>query len=321
MPDGGSAPVNGLNSKVKGSSPPPSPSSDEVPINLNPTRNRALRLVDEFGRARLFTEDGEEIKLHRKGEVTPTSESLAVDDVMLTPRRRAKIRQVDEFGNELVPTAASSSKTAKQPEELSRSIPETKRKKTVLVQLAKSLGDLKNDLAEEEDALAVFLPNEGQRDNGRLNDLVTVSDTARVERDKINRKLELERLAVSGKTFVARSSPRDSVAESVAKGTWWQRKWRVIIIVIIVELLLLLMGYRLANLHAKHLWLKTHFDPFFPALYLHPSRPSFLNRFKPVPMEWSAFAISGAVRAGDGGTITSVGKRLWDDVVGCRLEP
>ncbi|KAF8520384.1 hypothetical protein BU17DRAFT_88973 [Hysterangium stoloniferum] len=319
-PEGGSTPINGLISKVKGSSTPPSPSSDEVPININPTRNKALRLVDEFGRARRFTEDGEEIKLHRKGEATPASESPAVDDVTTTPRRRAKIRQVDEFGNELVSMAGSSSTATKQPEELSSSIPESKRKKAVLVQLARSLGDLKNDLAEEEDALAVFLPSEGQQDNRRLNDLVTVSDTARIERDKLNRKLELEQLAVSGKNFIARNPPRDSVAESGGKVTWWQRKWRLIIIVVIIELLLLLMGYRLANLHAKHSWLKTHFDPFFPALYLHPSRPNFLNRFKPVPMEWSAFAMSGAVHDGES-IIMSVGKKLWEEVVGWRLEP
>lgn len=75
-------------------------------------------------------------------------------------------------------------------------------------------------------------------------------------------------------------------------------------------------------IHAKQIWLKTHFDPFFPALYSHQSRPGFLSSFGSLPGGWSAFAISGAVqRVGVRGLIVGVSKRIWQDIWSWRLEP
>lgn len=74
--------------------------------------------------------------------------------------------------------------------------------------------------------------------------------------------------------------------------------------------------------HAKEAWLATHFDPFFPALYLHKSRPNFLSRFGSLPIHWSAFAIPGAVGpAGLRGFVAGLGKRFWEEMWSWQLEP
>ncbi|KAF8588699.1 hypothetical protein K439DRAFT_584670 [Ramaria rubella] len=200
-------------SKTSGSSSPPSPSSeDDVPfLNLSPSRHKGLRLVDEYGRARRFTEDGEEIILdtRRRNAVKSENDQPAIDDVTITPRRRAKMRQVDSFGNEVTGTEASSPKEVRTGE-----VPETKGTKAVFSRLAKSLGEVRHELAEEEDALISATPDNEQRDDARLMDLATVSKTARVERNKLARKLQLERNTEGGlaeTVFMARHPTRELV--------------------------------------------------------------------------------------------------------------
>ena len=136
-------------SKVDGASPNSSSSEDDVPpLSLSPSRRKGLRLVDEYGRARRFTEDGEEIVLDTRrksangwGSLMPT----VPEDSTMTPRRRAKMRQVDAIGNEMAGSLGS--KSRKEP---NGEVPEPRRKKAVLSQLTKSLEKLQDDLAEEE---------------------------------------------------------------------------------------------------------------------------------------------------------------------------
>ena len=138
------------NSKANGAFPQSSSSEDDVPpLSLSPSRRRGLRLVDEYGRARRFTEDGEEIMLdtRRKNVNGGSLVSATPDDLAMTPRRRAKMRQVDAVGNEVNSSVASKSR-----EEPNGEVPESRQKQAVLSRLAKSLGELQEDLAEEENA-------------------------------------------------------------------------------------------------------------------------------------------------------------------------
>ncbi|KIJ49697.1 hypothetical protein M422DRAFT_246768 [Sphaerobolus stellatus SS14] len=298
----------------------PSPSSGEVPLNLSPSRRHKLRMVDEYGRVRRFTEAGEEIVLDRKG--APSLPINGADDTTLTPRRRAKMRQVDAFGNEITETDVQKEEIKPKAESNDKgSI--SKRKKGAYSHIAKSLEELQKELAEEEHALSSVLATAEQPDNGRLVDLATVSKTARVERDKLAQKLQHEKSAEGDLTsgfFVARNLRRlPSAAEISGRTLWWHRKWRMAVIIILLEIILLIMGYRLAFMHAKYIWLKTYFDPFFPALYVYKARPSLLNRFGALPLDWSVFAISdGITHVGLGGFLSNVGRRIWD---GLRLDP
>jgi hypothetical protein len=144
--------VSAGRSKSTGPSSPSSSSEGDVPpLNLSPTRRKGLRHVDEYGRVRRFTEDGEEIKLdtrRKSGNGTESLEPVVADEMTMTPRRRAKIRQVDALGNEVI----DSMKSKKGKEEPDGEIPESRRKKAVFTRLAKSLGELQDELAEEEDA-------------------------------------------------------------------------------------------------------------------------------------------------------------------------
>lgn len=100
---------------------------------------------------RRFTEDGEEIMLDNRkkaGNVAESSEPVVTDDPTITPRRRAKMRQVDTLGNEVVDRVESKKVKANPDGE----IPETRRKTAVFSRLAKSLGELQDELAEEENA-------------------------------------------------------------------------------------------------------------------------------------------------------------------------
>lgn len=126
-----------------------SPSEGDVPpLSLSPSRRKGLRLVDEYGRARRFTEDGEEILLdtRRKTGNLAASLEMAVPDDTTTPRRRAKMRQVDALGNEVNDGMGWFKK------DLDREVPESQRRTAVLSRLAKSLGELQDDLVEEENA-------------------------------------------------------------------------------------------------------------------------------------------------------------------------
>lgn len=62
--------------------------------------------------------------------------------------------------------------------------------------------------------LAASVPQSGPRDDERLLELATASKAARIERNKLARKLQLERHAEGGiadKVFVARHPARDLV--------------------------------------------------------------------------------------------------------------
>ena len=143
-------------SKSNGPSLPSSSSSslseeDVPPLSVSPTRHKGLRHVDEYGRVRRFTEDGEEIMLDNRkkaGNVAESPEPVVADDPTMTPRRQAKMRQVDTLGNEVVDREESKKVKANHDGE----VPETRRKTAVFSRLAKSLGELQDELAEEENA-------------------------------------------------------------------------------------------------------------------------------------------------------------------------
>ncbi|KAF8518743.1 hypothetical protein JB92DRAFT_2058847 [Gautieria morchelliformis] len=197
------------NSK-SGSSPHSSSSETDVPpSNLSPSRRKGLRLVDEYGRARRFTEDGEEIILdsrRKRANIGEPVKTAVPDDTTMRSWRRAKI---DAQGNEITDDAGS------KPEGEPNRKAESQRKGPVLSRLARSLVKLQDDVAEEENALASSVPVNGQRDDGRMVDLATVSKTARVERNKLARKLQLERHAEDGiadnAILVARNARQDPV--------------------------------------------------------------------------------------------------------------
>lgn len=137
-------------------STPPSPSSGEVPLDLSPSRRHKLRIVDEYGRARKFTENGEEIVLDRK----TSQHASGVDETTLTPRRRAKMRQVDAFGKEIIANQLETKEGLKIDEATEK---ETKpqRKKQALSHIAKSLGELQQEMVQEENAYVSFILYEG----------------------------------------------------------------------------------------------------------------------------------------------------------------
>jgi hypothetical protein len=150
--------------ETKETSSLPSPSSEDIPpLNLSPSRRKGLRLVDEYGRERRFTEDGEEIVLEsRRKNVSTSEESLKptptpVDDGTLTPRRRAKMRQVDALGNEIMETDEPKEEPKKEPNgRVNGELPEPRGKKALFSRLTRSLGELQDDLAEEEDACVIL---------------------------------------------------------------------------------------------------------------------------------------------------------------------
>jgi len=107
-------------------------------------------MVDEYGRARRFREDGQEIALDRKaGQPQPSN---IVDETTLTPRRRAKMRQVDAFGNEIVGSDMHDVEESKPKPESPDQGSVSKRKKSTYSRIAKSLEELQKEMAEEEKA-------------------------------------------------------------------------------------------------------------------------------------------------------------------------
>jgi hypothetical protein len=143
--------VFSIGNSKSGSSPHSSSSeTDVLPSNLSPSRRKGLRLVDEYGRARRFTEDGEEIILDTRRKRVDIRESVKTavpDDTAVTPRRRAKMREVDALGNEITDGAGSKPEGAPN-----RKVPEAQRKEAVFSRLARSLVKLQDDVAEEESA-------------------------------------------------------------------------------------------------------------------------------------------------------------------------
>ncbi|GJJ06294.1 hypothetical protein Clacol_000485 [Clathrus columnatus] len=278
----------------------------------SPTRRKGLRLVDEYGRVRKFTEDGIEVPLDRKGtafqlDITkqPTHSLSGIEPVNVVEKTITESSSMVETAvydkNQLETTDA----------ELSF---ESKDKKAVVSHLTKSLGEMQAVLTREEEALGTSVPRERTMDNGRLNSLAIASKTARLEREKLFRRLESERDA-EGKI--------QSKSSFANRGPWWLRKWRLLLFGLILELCFLYLGYRIALVHSKHLWLGTHFDPFYPALYIHKSHVKFLNQLGTLPVNWSAFTVPATIPVSNemGYAMKTFGKRFWDTVLNWKLGP
>ena len=148
--------LNGVTIKSKAFSlSPPLSSEDVPPLSLSSSRRKGLRLVDEYGRERRFTEDGEEIVLDSWRKKVSTNESrqlTPLEDMALTPKTRTKMRQVDALGNEV----AGGIEAAEPKVDLR----EARSKKTVISGLTRSLRELKHELEQEEEAcvLRVVFP-------------------------------------------------------------------------------------------------------------------------------------------------------------------
>lgn len=96
-------------------------------------------------------------------------------------------------------------------------------------------------------------------DNGRLSSLTTVSRTARLEREKLSRRLELEK-DVEGKIQTRVFTARNTVSKCIhaltpyisfslnklhtQRGSWWTRRWRLLLLGLLLELCFLYLGYR-----------------------------------------------------------------------------
>lgn len=76
---------------------------------------------------------------------------------------------------------------------------------------------------------------------------------------------------------------------------------------------------RIALIHSKHLWLGTHFDPFYPALYIHKSHSTLSKNLGILPVNWSAFSVPGTIGDNEiGYAMKSFGRRLWETALNWR---
>lgn len=130
------------------------------------------------------------------------------------------------------------------------------------------------------------------RSDTKIADLNELSRTSRIQRGKIQRKLQLARhaehhdVAVEDKLALLRDAINDTGGtrrdgKSAGANRGWGRRILTITLFFAVQAVILCLLVRWASSRAERLFLTTYFDPFFPALYSPSPPPASLPPLRP----------------------------------------
>lgn len=132
-----------------------SQATDTLVVNLESenleavTRRKGLRLVDEYGRVRKFTEDGMEVPLDRKGNVSQPDITAQQQSASLSGIEPISVTEQQSMRNTSIETVEYP--TDRPENSNSEYLTEPNDKRAVVAHLTKSLGKMQAALAQEEE--------------------------------------------------------------------------------------------------------------------------------------------------------------------------
>lgn len=129
----------------------PAASLETETLFESPTRRKGLRLVDEYGRVRKFTEDGTEVPLDRRGTVSQ-SDIATQQAVTLTGIEPINVTGQTSVESSVASRPSYTSQIENSATEFSFG---SNDKKAVVSHLTKTLGEMQVALAQEEEAYVI----------------------------------------------------------------------------------------------------------------------------------------------------------------------
>ncbi|KAL0581829.1 hypothetical protein V5O48_000197 [Marasmius crinis-equi] len=225
--------------------PPPSTSVSPKPKSPG----RKINVLDEYGR---------EI---RDGDTKPKPK---VKKEKRTSPSRSSIRIVDAMGREINDTQTEDPTIDENGEPISRS--------EALSRIREGLQDLQRGFDDD-------MQNVRDRNyiRHRIEELKAESEHAKHMRQRIQHKVLNEEELKNNFIEPLRASMRRSRISTPApirSSFWWMRSsW--IYWLFFTQLLLIFLMYRISVSHAKHYFLTTFYDPYYPDLHLYHSVPDY----------------------------------------------
>lgn len=250
-------------------------------------KSPGVRLVDAFGREA----DSEDHSSGQKTDTPPERPSTPPGrnppPAPVTPRSQSAVKIVDAMGREL-------QDGVEEPPSFMRS-PLTHR--DALARLQRVADDIAGEISEidrSSDELGF---------QGKLLELEEASRAARTTRQKILESLELVRKAGDGSKSRYKTLRRSLGRSKLLSPIFTEHRWSLNFNsytfwgFLVVQIMILLIFYRISVIRAKHDFLTTYYDPFFPDLYLHVTKPdttchSIPSRCLPVTAERAAWTRS-----------------------------
>ncbi|PVG02969.1 hypothetical protein CPB86DRAFT_869906 [Serendipita vermifera] len=252
----------------------------ELSLDIASTDNaqRAVKLVDSFGRERKFDEAGQEI--------IPLASSPKLDQSLL--QRSASVRIVDSMGNH-VDTSATPSAPAQDQNALVTTI------NSQIVTLKNGLDKVEARHAAHQhrriNKQPITIPHD------RILELAMESREARIEREKLLRQSHLVRARDQELSLDLKKLKEQAPVDSKSPvPTQKALRWPIIVILLLFFVLLWL-SYSYARAYIRHYFLTDYYDPFFsmvdPVTVRH---LPFLQTIV-LPGDWKAFTTHGAGQA------------------------
>ncbi|TDL26192.1 hypothetical protein BD410DRAFT_836840 [Rickenella mellea] len=230
------------------------------PAPRTPRRSPGIRVLDAFGNELSAAQEEPESFSESKDEEKSSPERLVVES---PSRRKSKIRVLDAMGREipdegLLSQTEDSRITSDATDGESHELDKTQAKDL----LQRTIADLRNDLVAID-----RVPEVVNVDNSRLTTLYEASRQARAERTKIDQQMQL-----SNEELVREAGFR-SKSLAVRRPVWANRMFFLFTITVQVVLILIIVS----QLRAHHMFLTTYYDPFYPELHHHVTRPELVR--------------------------------------------
>ncbi|KAG6866629.1 hypothetical protein C0991_000739 [Blastosporella zonata] len=223
---------------------PISPASRRAASQKSP----GIRVLDAFGR---------EVK---KDGAKPKAAN--------TPKSKSGIRVLDAMGREI--------ESVEEPSQMSTgdvsgpSVP--LKHDEALMRVRQGLADLADGLDEMDK-----LERDNQVDYSRLRELQEASTVARTARVQVSAAIASNTADISRKLEPLRASMKNSRFFSSSTTNRRQTSW-MFFSVLVLQLIIFFVLYRIVSTLAQELFITTYYSPFYPDLYLYPSRPDTIHR-------------------------------------------